>query len=66
MAAVDACFTASCIHVVNIDFHMETQEDKPLFTNLYTLELPSGMTYPEVIRRLMELPDITSIHTLNN
>lgn len=48
------------------DFHSETMKDgKNLYTNVYTLTLPSNTSYQDLITKLSEHPSIRTVRTRN-
>ncbi len=58
------------IQVLDIDFHIEhiPQKDKPdenLYTNLYTLHLPSDLHFTDMVSKLSENTDIQTVRTRN-
>lgn len=63
---INSYFTSLGIVVADLDFHVENNDgERNLYTNIYTLHLPSSVTYTEVINRLSEHANILSIRTTN-
>jgi putative Mg2+ transporter-C (MgtC) family protein len=58
------------IKVLDIDFHIEQQPEnlrpeEHMYTNLYTLHLPSGLHFSDMVNALSENGDITTVRTRN-
>lgn len=51
------------IQTVDIDFNVANMDDHNIYTNIYTLHLPSNITYTEIVNRLSEHANILSIRT---
>lgn len=61
---------ANKIHVLDIDFHIDHTPalDKPeenVYTNLYTMHLPSTLHFSDMVTQLSENPDIQTVRTRN-
>ena len=63
-------FQKSGIVVHNLDFHVETtlnkeNPDQNVYTNVYTLHLPSSLNYTDVITHLASYPNIQAVRATN-
>lgn len=58
-------FEETGIKVLDVDFHVENKGDEPVYTNLYTIDLPSHTAYKDVINRLSENENIRGLRTRN-
>lgn len=67
---INEYFQKNGIQVLDMDFHIEhiPQKDKPdenLYTNLYTLHLPSDLHFTDMVSKLSENTDIQTVRTRN-
>ena len=53
------------IQIIDIDFNVTSNEGQNIYTNVYTLHLPSKVSYTEVVNHLSEHINIMSIRTTN-
>ena len=63
-------FEKSGIKVLDLDFHIEsngdpTSGDPNVYTNIYTLHLPSNLNYTDVINHLATYPNVQIVRTTN-
>ena len=58
-------FEETGIEVLEVDFHVENREPNNLYTNVYELDMPSGITYRDIVTRLSEHKNVQSIRTIN-
>lgn len=63
-------FEKSGIKVLDLDFHIETNgdpssNDPNVYTNIYTLHLPSNLNYTDVINHLATYPNVQVVRTTN-
>ena len=63
-------FEESGIKVLNLDFHIESMassenNDRSVYTNIYTLDLPSRVNYVDVANRLSTYPNIQVVRVTN-
>ncbi len=70
MSYINDFFEKSGIKVLNLDFHIEnaadrtTQEDN-IYTNIYTLHLPSSLNYTDIITHLSTYKNIQVVRATN-
>ena len=67
---INTFFSKSGIKVLDMDFHIESVADQKknennIYTNLYTLHLPSKIKYADVVNELSEFPNIHMVRTRN-
>lgn len=67
---INAFFSQNGIKVLDMDFHIESVADQKknennIYTNLYTLHLPSKIKYADVVNELSEFPNIHMVRTRN-
>lgn len=60
---INKYFEACGIQTVDIDFHVTSLEDRNVYTNIYTLQLPHDVTYTEIVNNLSEHENILGIRT---
>ena len=70
LAYINAFFTENSVKILDADFHIETMADgedaeQNLYTNLYTLHLPSKFSYMAIVNHLSEYPYIQVVRTRN-
>ena len=58
-------FSGMGVKVLDVDFHAETRKDVNIYTNLYTLTIPTHTNYVEIIATLSEHPNIRTVRTRN-
>lgn len=61
-------FLKNGVKILDVDFHIESKEDSPekghnLYTNLYTLQMPSRLNYTDIVNVLSEYPHILAVRT---
>ena len=71
MQYINDFFEKSGIKVLNLDFHIETVEgkrdgDPNVYTNIYSLHLPSTLNYTDVINSLATYPNIQVVRATNS
>lgn len=62
---INTYFAEVGIEVLDVDFRVENNDSYNLYTNLYTLHLPSKTTYTEIVNHLSEYSNVQSIRTRN-
>ena len=67
---INEFFAQSDIKVPDMDFHIESaadkvSEDRNVYTNIYTLHLPSSVNYTEVINHLASYKNIRVVRATN-
>ena len=65
LAFINAYFEEANIKVLDVDFHVENNQDYNLYTNLYTLHLPDRTTYTDIVNHLSEHANVQSVRTRN-
>ena len=65
LAFINAYFEEANIKVLDVDFHVENNQDYNLYTNLYTLHLPDRTTYTDIVNHLSEHSNVQSVRTRN-
>lgn len=70
LSFINNYFNESDIKVLDVDFHIETYSDsadieKNMYTNLYTLHLPSNLSYTDIVTRLSEHAGVQTVRTRN-
>lgn len=58
-------FAGMGVTVLDVDFHAETKPEGNLYTNLYTLTIPTRTSYVDIIETLSEHPNIRTVRTRN-
>ena len=67
---INAYFESVGILVLDVDFHIEAPKDglhldHNVYTNLYTLHLPSNFSYIDIVTHLSEYQNIQTVRTRN-
>ncbi len=67
---INSYFEAENIKILDIDFHVELFRDRNKmemnsYTNLYTLHLPSKVSYTDIVKYLSENENIQTVRTRN-
>ncbi len=67
---INAYFDSVGILVLDVDFHIEAPKDglhldRNVYTNLYTLHLPSNLSYIDIVTHLSENQNIQTVRTRN-
>lgn len=70
MQYINTFFEENHISVLNLDFHIESvaakgDSDKNVYTNIYTLHLPSTLNYTDVINHLASYKSIRMVRATN-
>ena len=70
MNYINEFFEQNGIKVLNLDFHIESRADKTtsdhnVYTNIYTLHLPSTLNYTAVINHLASYANIQVVRVTN-
>ena len=65
LAFINDYFLSIGVTVVDVDFHVENMGKYNLYTNLYTLDMPSNTTYKDIVNKLSEYVNIQGIRTRN-
>lgn len=60
---INKYFASRNIQTLDIDFNVTNMENKNIYTNIYTLHLPSEVSYTEIVNNLSEHANILSIRT---
>ena len=60
---IEEYFESRNIQAVDIDFNVTNMENRNIYTNIYTLHLPSDVSYTEIVNNLSEHANILSIRT---
>ena len=60
---INKYFEARGIQIADIDFHVTNTDDKNIYTNIYSLQLPHDVTYTEIVNNLSEHINVLSIRT---
>lgn len=58
-------FAGMGVTILDVDFHAETKPEGNLYTNLYTLTIPTRTSYVDIIETLSEHPNIRTVRTRN-
>lgn len=58
-------FESLGIKTLDLDFTVESHGETNLYTNIYTLKLPSKIAYTDIITHISEHPNIESVRTTN-
>ena len=53
------------IKTLDMDFSVHNGSNYNLYTNTYTIHLPSGISYTEIVERLSEYENVMSVRTTN-
>lgn len=62
---LNSYFDSLGVVVADIDFHVENIDGRNLYTNTYTLHLPTKVTYTDVVNRISEHENVLGIRTTN-
>ena len=65
LAFINTYFQEMGVKVLDVDFHVENKEGRNLYTNLYSLDMPSHTSYVDIVNRLSEHTNIQSVRTRN-
>lgn len=65
IAFLSAYFQEVGVKILDVDFHVENQGKDKVYTNVYTLDLPRGTVYKDLVIKLSEHENIVSIRTKN-
>ena len=64
---INAYFEKLGVKVIDVDFHIESKEKgkgkEKVYTNLYTLDMPSRIAYKDIVNDLSEYVNIEGIRT---
>lgn len=58
---INRYFEMNHINVRDVDFNVEIADDVKIYTNVYTIELPRALAYPDFIEDLSAYKNITKI-----
>ena len=58
-------FESKKIEVEDVDFDVDFMDDYRIYTNVYTIDLPRGMNYTDVIEDLSMYKNITKLRMIN-
>jgi putative Mg2+ transporter-C (MgtC) family protein len=58
-------FVENNIRVEDVIFNVDIVDDYRIYTNVYMIDLPKGLTYPQVIEDLSLSKNITKIRMLD-
>ena len=62
---INQYFEEHKIEVEDVNFDVDLGEDQRIYTNVYTIDLPRGMTYAEVIEDLSIYKNITKLRLVS-
>ena len=62
-AFLEACVAENQISVLSVNCFFEDGEDDDLYTNVYKLLLPEGLTAAQLVGLLSECETVQSVHT---
>ena len=65
LAFINTYFQEMGVKVLDVDFHVETKEGRNIYTNLYSLDMPSHTSYVDIVNRLSEHANIQLVRTRN-
>ena len=67
IAFINQYFAEIGVEVIDVDFHVESKDKVKdrVYTNLYTLDLPSKVSYRDIVIHLSEYANIEAIRTRN-
>ena len=65
LAFLSEYFSSMGVKILDVDFHAENKPEGNLYTNLYTLTMPSHTSYVDIIATLSEHRNIRSVRTRN-
>lgn len=65
LAFLSEYFMNMGVKVLDVDFHAENKPEGNLYTNLYTLSIPSHTSYVDIIATLSEHQNIRTVRTRN-
>lgn len=65
LAFLNEYFSNMNVKVLDVDFHADTNPEGNLYTNLYTLTMPSHTSYVDIIATLSEHQNIRTVRTRN-
>ena len=65
LAFLNECFSKMGVKILDVDFHAENRPEGNLYTNLYTLTMPSHTRYVDIIAMLSEHENISVVRTRN-
>jgi len=65
LAFINGYFDSLGIKSLDIDFHVESQDGKNIYTNIYTLHFPSSISYTDIVNHLAEHANVLAIRTTN-
>ena len=60
---INKYFEARGIQIADIDFHVTNTDERNVYTNIYSLQLPHDVTYTEIVNNLSEHANVLSIRT---
>ncbi|MGX7150933.1 MgtC/SapB family protein [Enterococcus ureasiticus] len=62
---INQYFEEHKIEIEDVNFNMVLAQDTQIYTNIYTIDLPKGMTYAEVIEDLSIYKNITKLRLVS-
>jgi len=62
---INQYFAQKGIQIADVDFNVSSTEGGNLYTNIYTLHVPSHISYTEIVNHISEHSNIISIRTTN-
>ena len=63
LAFLNDYFSSMGVKILDVDFHAENRPEGNLYTNLYTLSMPSHTSYVDLIGTLSETPNVRTVRT---
>lgn len=58
-------FETHKIEIEDVNFNVVVAEDRQIYTNIYTINLPKGMSYADVIEELSIYKNITKLRLVS-
>lgn len=62
---ITSYFDKKNIEVLNVDFNVVIKPEGNIYTNIYTIDAPKGITYPEIIEDISENKNVTKIRIVS-
>lgn len=58
-------FEENKINIREVNFEVQVHDDRQIYTHVYTIELPKGHSYPEIVEELSAYKNIVRIRLIN-
>ena len=65
LAYINKFFEEKKVKVLDVDFHTSQEEERKVYSNVYTLVIPGKTNYVEMVEALSEEANILSVETRN-